>query len=75
MIYGSIRDVDEMEELELGVQALGPSPIKTIKRNEGQLGIPVTFGGVTFTNGDWIVCDNNGIVVNDHDMRKSNRRR
>ena len=68
VIYGSIRDVDEIKALDLGVQTLGPSPMKTIKRNEGQIGIPVMFGGVTFTNGDWIACDNNGIVVNDKEM-------
>lgn len=69
VIYGSIRDVDEIGELELGVQTLGPAPMKTIKRNEGQTEIPVTFGGVTFANGDCVVCDNNGIVVNEQDMR------
>jgi regulator of ribonuclease activity A len=69
VIYGSIRDVDEIGELELGVQTLGPAPMKTIKRNEGQTDIPVTFGGATFTNGDCVVCDNNGIVVNAHNMR------
>ena len=64
VIYGSIRDVDEIGALPLGVQALGTHPCKTIKRNEGQKDTPVTFGGVTFTPGDCIVCDNNGIVVN-----------
>jgi len=70
VIYGSIRDVDEIAELNLGVQALGPSPMKTMKRNEGQTSIPIHFGGVTFKDGDCIVCDNNGIVVNDQDMRR-----
>ena len=71
VIYGSIRDVDEIGALvDLGVQALGSAPMKTIKRNEGQRSIPITFGGVTFHEGDYIVCDNNGIVVHDRDMRR-----
>jgi regulator of ribonuclease activity A len=70
VIYGSIRDVDEIGELNLGVQALGPAPVKTIKRNEGQTCIPVTFGGVTFEDGDCIVCDNNGIVLNNRNMSR-----
>jgi regulator of ribonuclease activity A len=65
VIYGSIRDVDEIRALEtLGVQALGTHPRKTQKRNEGQVNIPVTFAGVTIFPGDYIACDNNGIVVN-----------
>ena len=71
VIYGCIRDVEEVSGLdELGVQALGSHPIPTTKRNEGQIDAPVTFGGVTIVPGDWIVCDNNGIVVNATDPRE-----
>eukprot|EP00980_Cylindrotheca_fusiformis_P002328 scaffold541_cov138-Cylindrotheca_fusiformis.AAC.11 len=70
VIYGSIRDIDEIQKLDLGVQALGTHPCKTTKRNEGQVDIPLVFGGVTFSPGDYIVCDNNGIVVNEIDMGK-----
>ena len=70
VIFGCIRDVDEIYALgKLGVQALGSHPIPTTKRNEGQIDVPVTFGGVTISPGDWIVCDNNGIVVNESDPR------
>ena len=70
VIYGSIRDVDEIQQLhDLGVYALGTHPRKTDKRNEGQVDIPVSFGGVTFHPGHWIVCDNNGIVVSEKDPR------
>eukprot|EP00529_Nitzschia_sp_RCC80_P035585 CAMPEP_0113468002 /NCGR_PEP_ID=MMETSP0014_2-20120614/15112_1 /TAXON_ID=2857 /ORGANISM="Nitzschia sp." /LENGTH=181 /DNA_ID=CAMNT_0000360341 /DNA_START=105 /DNA_END=650 /DNA_ORIENTATION=- /assembly_acc=CAM_ASM_000159 len=70
VIYGSIRDIDEIQQLhELSVYALGTHPRKTEKRNEGQVGIPVKFGGVTFHPGHWIVCDNNGIVVSEKDPR------
>ena len=68
VIYGSIRDVDEIGKLNIGVQALGMHPCKTIKRNEGQKHVPVTFGGVTIATGDFIACDNNGIVVNQTSM-------
>ena len=68
VIYGCIRDVDEIGKLDLGVQALGTHPMKTQKRNEGQIGIPVTFAGVTIHPGDFVACDNNGIVVNSTPM-------
>jgi regulator of ribonuclease activity A len=71
VIYGCIRDVDEVATMiGLGVQALGSHPIPTTKRNEGQIDVPVTFGGVTIAPGDWVVCDNNGIVVNPTDPRE-----
>jgi len=63
VIYGCIRDVDIIMELDLGVQAINTVPMKTDKRGEGQLNIPVTFGGVTFKPGAFVYADNNGVIV------------
>ncbi|BFM16290.1 ribonuclease E activity regulator RraA [Maricurvus nonylphenolicus] len=63
IMYGCIRDVDAIAELDLGVQALGSHPMKTEKRGLGDLNVEVTFGGVTFTPGEFIYADNNGVIV------------
>ncbi|TDR22717.1 ribonuclease E activity regulator RraA [Marinicella litoralis] len=63
VIYGCIRDCDEIAALDLGVKALNTIPVKTEKRGLGDLNVPITFAGQTIHPGDWIYCDNNGIVV------------
>jgi len=63
IIYGCIRDVDEIMATDIGVQALGVHPIKTDKKGIGEIDIAVTFGGVTFNSGDYIYADNNGIIL------------
>jgi regulator of ribonuclease activity A len=63
IMYGCIRDVDAIAELDLGVQALGSHPMKTEKRGLGDLNVEVTFGGVTFTPGEFVYADNNGIIA------------
>jgi regulator of ribonuclease activity A len=63
VIYGSIRDVDELGAMDLGVQALATNPMKTEKKGIGEVDVAVTFAGVTIHSGDFIACDNNGIVV------------
>lgn len=63
IIYGCIRDVDAIMELDLGVQALGTVPLKTEKRDIGDINIPVKFGGVTFIPGHFVYADNNGVIV------------
>ncbi|WP_288129167.1 ribonuclease E activity regulator RraA [Microbulbifer sp.] len=63
LMYGCIRDVDAISELELGVQALGTHPMKTEKKGIGERGIAVTFGGVTFKPGEYLYADNNGVIV------------
>jgi regulator of ribonuclease activity A len=63
VIYGSIRDVDELGAMDLGVQALATNPMKTEKKGIGDVDVAVNFAGVTFHPGDFIACENNGIMV------------
>lgn len=69
VIYGCIRDCDEIAELALGVKALNTVPVKTDKRNIGDLNTAITFAGQTINSGEWIYCDNNGIVVTDKELK------
>jgi regulator of ribonuclease activity A len=63
LVYGCIRDIDAIAQMNLGVQALGVHPMKTEKKSVGEIDVPVNFGGVTFSPGDTLYADNNGIVV------------
>lgn len=63
IIYGCLRDVNAISELDLGVQALGVNPMKTEKKGVGELSISLNFGGVTFTPGHYVYADNNGVIV------------
>ena len=65
IIFGCVRDVEELALIELGIQALGAVPVKTRKRGIGERDLPVTFGGVTFYPGDWVYADNNGVIAAD----------
>ncbi|MFN2334938.1 MAG: ribonuclease E activity regulator RraA [Wenzhouxiangellaceae bacterium] len=63
VIFGVCRDVDALAELDIGIVALGCVPIKSVRRAEGQLNVPVHFGGVTFAPGESVYVDANGIIV------------
>lgn len=63
VINGAVRDVDEIAVTEIGVKALGCCPIKTDKLGQGQRDIPIGFGNVEISPGDYIYCDNNGVLV------------
>lgn len=63
ILYGCVRDVCQLAETELGVQALAAIPIKTERRGVGEPDVPVTFGGVTFRPGEYVYADDNGVVV------------
>ncbi|QFU75003.1 putative 4-hydroxy-4-methyl-2-oxoglutarate aldolase [Halioglobus maricola] len=63
VINGVIRDVDQIGVTELGVQALGTTPLKTEKLGEGQRDVTIAFGGVTIVPGEYVYADNNGVLV------------
>ncbi len=63
IIYGCIRDSEEIAAINIGVKALATHPMKSAKRNEGQRDVAVRFGGVSFVPGQWVYADPDGIVV------------
>ncbi len=63
IINGACRDVDVLPGIEFGVLALGAVPIKSVRRGEGQAGLPVSFGRVLFKPGDWVYADANGVIA------------
>lgn len=65
IIYGSIRDSDEIEAMEVGLRCLSTTPKKSAKDGYGHRDIPVSFGGVTFVPGHWAYCDGDGVLVSD----------
>jgi regulator of ribonuclease activity A len=63
VINGAVRDVSALSTVDLGIKALGSNPRKSTKHGTGEAGVAITFGGVTFTPGEFVVSDDDGIVV------------
>ncbi|MGI2096909.1 putative 4-hydroxy-4-methyl-2-oxoglutarate aldolase [Shewanella glacialipiscicola] len=65
IINGFVRDVMRIKTFNLGVYALGAIPIKTEKRDQGEINVPVDLGGVIVKPGMQLYADENGIAVSD----------
>ena len=63
VINGYVRDIDILSKLDIGVQAIGTVPVRSEKKNQGQVGIDISFGGLTFSSGDYVYADNNGLLL------------
>jgi regulator of ribonuclease activity A len=68
VINGAIRDVDEIAETAIGVQALGRCALKTEKLGVGQRDVPIAFGGVSIAPGDYVYADNNAVIVSSRSL-------
>lgn len=63
IVYGCVRDVDALAELDLGIQAIAAMPLKSVRKGVGEVGLAITFAGVTFNPGEYVYADNNGVIV------------
>ena len=70
IVNGCIRDSQLINTMDIGIRALHTSPVKSIKRNRGEIDIPVDFGGVSFVPGCYIYVDSDGILVSKHNFLK-----
>jgi len=68
IINGYIRDVDIINTLDIGVQALGTMPVRSKKNNQGKVGVEITFGGLTFKPGNFVYADNNGLLLSQEEL-------
>lgn len=66
VVYGCIRDSAVINQLDIGVRALNTHPLKSIKKGVGDNQIAVSFASVTFTPGEYVYVDEDGILLAPH---------
>ncbi|HDR1003128.1 ribonuclease E activity regulator RraA [Pasteurella multocida] len=63
IVYGAVRQIQQLEEMDIGIHALAPIPVGADKQNFGEIDVPVNFGGVTFFPEDYVYADLTGIIL------------
>ena len=63
VLNACVRDVDELAQVPVGIKALGSCPRPSGKTGAGEVDVPVSFGGATFTPGATLYADTTGVVV------------
>ncbi|MDU7464029.1 MAG: ribonuclease E activity regulator RraA [Haemophilus haemolyticus] len=63
IVYGAVRQIQQLENLDIGIHALAPIPVSADESSTGESDIPVNFGGVTFFPEDYIYADLTGIIL------------
>lgn len=71
VVYGCIRDCEEIADQNIGVKALATNPRKSVKKGVGEESVTVQFGGVTFHPGDYLYADEDGIIVSPRKLNDS----
>ncbi|RUO76680.1 ribonuclease E activity regulator RraA [Pseudidiomarina taiwanensis] len=61
--YGAVRDVDALDELDMGIMAMTSIPVAAISEGIGENDAAVNFAGVTFLPDDHIYADSTGVIL------------
>jgi regulator of ribonuclease activity A len=74
LVYGCIRDSEEIAGLAVGVKALATHPRKSEKGlHSAHADRPVAFAGATFRPGAWLYADADGVVVSDRPIHSQGK--
>lgn len=68
VVNGCVRDVDEINECDIGVRALASYPLKSGKKGTGEKHVPVYVAGALIHEGEWLYADNDGILVSKFEL-------
>jgi len=63
IIDGAIRDSSEIKKLKFPAFAKLVMPNAGEPKGLGEIGVPVNISGITINSGDWIVSDDDGLIV------------
>lgn len=63
VIDGAMRDMQDLLSLGLPVFAAGLHPAGPFKKGGGTVHAPIVCGGVAVHSGDWVLGDDDGLVV------------
>ena len=63
IVYGAIRDVAQMSQMDIGIQALGSCPFKTQKRGMGEINISLTMRNQMVQPKHYVYADWNGVLI------------
>lgn len=69
VIYGCIRDSEQINKMNIGIKAIGTCPIKSNKRNEGIKGQDLIIEETKIKNESYLYADVDGILIANEMLR------
>lgn len=63
VLIGAVRDSNALNQLPIGIKALGTTARRHGEDRDGEAGITLRIGGVIITPGDWLYADQDAVIV------------
>jgi regulator of ribonuclease activity A len=63
IINGYVRDIAYTKDIGVALYAIGTCPLRNFEKTPSSRGNQLSFGGVTFNEGDYIYADLDGVII------------
>ena len=63
VVVGAVRDSEALDQLDIGVRALGTTARRSSIEHPGERGVMLEIGGVTCEPGDWLYADRDAVLL------------
>jgi regulator of ribonuclease activity A len=63
ILNGYVRDTKYTKDIGVALYAIGTCPLRNFDKTESSRGVQLSFGGVTFNDGDYLYADCDGVLV------------
>jgi regulator of ribonuclease activity A len=63
VVHGAVRDKLELQACDVGLKAMALTPMPTDRKDQGQRDVAIQLDGTWVRPGDWLVADEDGIVI------------
>ena len=63
VVYGCVRDAEQLSQMKIGIKALGTNPRKSVKKGEGAREVVLRFAELVVKPGQYLYADRDGIVI------------
>ena len=63
ILNGYVRDTAHTKNIDVALYAIGTCPLRNFEKTNSSQGVQLSFGGVTFNDGDYLYADCDGVIV------------
>lgn len=63
ILNGYVRDTKYTKDIDVALYAIGTCPLRNFEKTSSSRGVQLSFGGVTFNNGDYLYADWDGVII------------
>ena len=63
ILNGYVRDVAYTKDIDVALYAIGTCPLRNFEKTSSTRGVQLSFGGVTFHDGDYLYADHDGVII------------